>query len=61
MHPPEEWVQAVVVVVDFDAGLAGQSAGDSADVLHDPASTRDRGVVQPGPHFGETMDAEASA
>ena len=53
MHPSEEWVQAVVVVVDFDARLAGQSAGDSADVLHHPASTRDREGQEEGVEFGK--------
>ena len=42
MHPSKQRVQAVVVVVDFDAGLAGKSAGDPADVLHDPGPARDR-------------------
>jgi hypothetical protein len=42
VHPSEHWVEAVVVVVDLDAGLAGKGAGDAADTLHDPASARDR-------------------
>jgi hypothetical protein len=42
VHPSEQWVQAVVVVVDLDAGLVGLSAGDSTDILHHARSTRDR-------------------
>ena len=53
MHPSEQWVEAVVVVVDLDAGLTGKGAGDTADVLDDPASARDREGKEEGVEFGE--------
>jgi hypothetical protein len=53
VDPPEEWVEAVVVVVDLDAGLPGKGSGDPADVLDDPAPTGDREGQEQGVQFGE--------
>ena len=53
MHPPEEGMEAVVVVVDLDAGLAGKGSGDPADVLDDPAPTGDREGQEQGVQLGE--------
>ena len=53
MHPSQQGMEGVVVVVDLNAGLAGKGAGDPAEVLYDPAAARDRKGQEQGVELGE--------
>ena len=53
MHAAQKRVEGVVVVVDLDAGLVRQGAGDATDVLDDPATPRDREGQEQGVEGGQ--------